>query len=122
MGDFEQHCRDCKRLLGDPHEAVHLWIDKAFEKHGPAHRRLLHHTNGVRKAAGMFSRDGVRAVIAHIVRDCGEVPREREYDVPKEGIEIAPAFMAPDNEDREWAGFEKKVREEWKRLLLVDGG
>ena len=117
MADFEQHCRDCERLLGGRHEAVHLWMDRAFQSDGPSHRRLLHHADGVRRAAGMFNREGVRAAIAHVVRDCGEVPRKEEYDIPAEGIEIAPAFMSPDSEDREWEGFERKVREEWGRLL-----
>ncbi len=120
MADLERHCRDCERLLGDGHEAVHQWMDQEFGKHGADHRRFRHHSRGVDEADELFGREAARAAVAHIVRDCGRVPRERDYYRAHDfRIEVAPASMAPGGEDAWWDEFEKKVKEEWGRIFGV---
>jgi hypothetical protein len=95
MAHFEQHCRDCEEILGNRHEDVNRWIDQYFKTHGPRHRKLLHHWGGVRQAREFFGDDGARAAIVHIVRDCGDVPRAREYQRPQgiQGLIIAPKYV-----------------------------
>ena len=50
MANIEQHCQDCKRLLGDRFENVNRWMDELFALKGPGHRRFRHHWDGVSKA------------------------------------------------------------------------
>jgi len=96
MAHFNQHCRDCKNLLGDPCENVNRWIDELFKTKGPNHRRIRHHWNGVWEAFRLFGEIGARAAIVHIVRDCGAVPNERWFDREDAnalGIIISPEFL-----------------------------
>lgn len=114
MASFEQHCRDCDNILGDRHEAVNRWLDSFFNKLGSDHRRLLHHSNGVRQARELFHIEGAKAAVVHIVRDCGRVPQERDYDKPYSPcIEIAPAECIEPGID----ALRKKAEEEVKRIL-----
>ena len=80
MPRFEDHCRDCERILGQRFEHVNRWMDELFAQHGRAHRRFRHCWTGVRKAQEFWGRDGAKAAIVHIVRDCGSVPLQRDYD------------------------------------------
>lgn len=80
MAQFEQHCKDCQIILGKKFEDVNRWLDSMFWKRGAGHRRYYHHLTGVRKAQELFGPGGAKAAVVHIVRDCGRVPRDREYD------------------------------------------
>lgn len=93
MATFEQHCRDCMALLGDRHENVNRWVDELFRKHGANHRKHRHHWRGVWEAKKLFGPEGAKAVVVHIVRDCGAVPTARSYEKTNLGILIAPAFL-----------------------------
>jgi hypothetical protein len=118
MAKFEQHCFDCKAILGNRHEEVNRWMDGLFWKKGPAHRRFRHHMHGVRKAQELFGPEGAKAAIVHIVRDMGAVPRERDYDEVPEGVTIFPTFCAPPlGFDQHFDMFQEKTEEEIKRIL-----
>ena len=118
MASFEQHCRDCERILGDRHEQVHRWLDRHFGAKGADHRRILHHTRGVDEVEEMWGRKAAEAAVVHIVRDCGKVPRERDYYRPSQGIEIAPAYIAPKLGYEQWFGeFQEQAEREIKRIL-----
>ena len=127
MASFEQHCKDCEAILGARHEDVNRWLDGLFWRLGPRHRRARHHEGGVRKAAEMFGPEGARAAVAHIVRDIGFVPRERDYDMVLAGdplIALPPAFTDPMPGEQCFDAFEKKAREEIQRVIggqLVGG-
>src|SRR5271154_6168755 len=108
MAHFNDHCRDCERLLGDRHEIVNHWMDELFRKEGPKHRRHRHCWKGVREARQLFGLEGAKAAIVHIVRDCGGVPDQRTYDETQLGIVIAPEYMASDSEEAQ-ANFKKSV-------------
>lgn len=101
MAHFEQHCKDCELILGNRFEHVNRWIDELFATHGPKHRRFRHCWHGVRKAQEVWGRDGAKAAIVHIVRDCGAVPHERDYDATNVvGIVIPPEFLMYDGADQ----------------------
>jgi hypothetical protein len=114
MASFEQHCRDCEAILGDRHEAVNGWLDSYFATLGSDHRRRSHHADGVREARELFGLEGAKAAVVHIVRDCGRVPQERDYDRPYSPcIELAPAECIEPGID----ALSKKAEEEIKRIL-----
>ncbi len=118
MAKFEQHCLDCKVILGDRHEEVNRWMDGMFWKKGPAHRRYRHNTHGVRLAGELFGPEGAKAAIVHIVRDIGKVPHERDYDRVPEGIEIMPTFTNPPlGFEQHFDLFKVRAEEEIERLL-----
>ena len=96
MAKFEDHCRDCERILGDKHENVNRWMDELFRQYGPRHRRHRHCWAGVREAKRLFGAVGAKAAIVHIVRDCGAVPDQRTYDETQLGIVIAPEYLIYD--------------------------
>jgi hypothetical protein len=118
MAHFEQHCNDCERLLGDRHEAVNRWMDELFQVYKDKHRRHRHHKRGVREALALFGKEGAKAAVVHIVRDCGAVPAERYYDQVNLGIIIAPEFLIYDGADEKaFDKFQRAVEEEWEKLL-----
>ena len=93
MAHFEQHCRDCEAVLGQRYEAVNRWMDELFCKFGADHRSRRHHWRGVQEAKDLFGEEGAKAAVVHIVRDCGDVPKARDYEKTNLGIIIAPAFL-----------------------------
>lgn len=118
MAHFEQHCRDCKAILGNRHEDVNKWLDALFWKKGAGHRRYRHHSNGVRQAKELFGVEGAKAAVVHIVRDCGQVPRERDYDRVPEGVDIIPGFCDPPlGFEQHFDMFRAAAEAEIKRVL-----
>lgn len=118
MAHFEQHCLDCERILGKRHENVNHWMDELFRKKGFNHRRFRHQKHGVMEARELFGIEGAKAAIVHIVRDMGHVPRERDYDIVPEGIEVVPAFVGPVLGYGQWYNeFKKMANSEIRRLL-----
>lgn len=114
MAKFEDHCRDCERLLGDKHENVNRWIDELFKLYGPKHRRHRHCWKGVREARQLFGDLGAKAAIVHIVRDCGAVPAQRTYDEQNLGIVLAPEYLIYDGlNETALEKFKKAVEEDW---------
>lgn len=79
MASFKEHCRDCERLLGDPCEAVNRWMDEMHSKFGPLHRHVRHHTRGIEEAERKFGLLGKKAAMVHILKDCGRIPKPRDY-------------------------------------------
>ena len=116
MASFEKHCQDCERLLGGRFETVNRWMDEMFRTLGTKHRRIRHHRLGVWEAHRLFGNQGAKAAIVHIVRDCGAVPREHDYDQTALGIILAPEWLMYDGEN-EKAEDELKVAivGEWRK-------
>lgn len=117
MAKFEEHCDDCMRLLGDRHPLVNRWIDELFKIHGPAHRRFRHCWDGVRQAEKLFGKEAAKAAIVHIIRDCGHVPKQRDYDQVKDswnlGIISPEIFMYDGLSETARQKFEAAVHEAW---------
>ena len=83
MASFEEHCRDCERLLGDRCERVNRWLDAKFAEHRQRHRFVRHHWNGVQEAEALFGALGRKAAIVHILKDCGLVPTKHDWEEGK---------------------------------------
>ena len=79
MASFEEHCRDCERILGDRCESVNRWMDDQFKRFGPLHRFMKHHLRGVNEAEAEFGPLGRKAAIIHILKDCGRIPTARDW-------------------------------------------
>jgi len=79
MASFYEHCRDCERIIGDRCENVNRWMDACFKDFGPLHRFARHHWRGVDEAGKLFGDLGRKAAIVHILKDCGQVPKAREW-------------------------------------------
>ena len=105
MAKFEDHCRDCERILGNRCEEVNHWMDELFRQYGPKHRRHRHCWRGVREAKKLWGELGAKAAIVHIVRDCGGVPDQRTYDETQLGIILAPEYLIYDGANE--TAFEK---------------
>lgn len=80
MASLAQHMSDCDRLVGDPCEDVNRWIDAYFSEYGPYHRFKRHHREGIEEAEDLFGVRGRRAAIVHILRDCRNIPRRKDYE------------------------------------------
>lgn len=79
MAPLIQHMRDCRHLIGDECEDVNRWIDEFFKELGPLHRFKRHHREGIQEAEALFGERGRRAAIIHILRDCRNIPSEKDY-------------------------------------------
>jgi hypothetical protein len=127
MAKSEEHCRDCERILGNKHEDVNRWMDELFRQYGPKHRKHRHCWAGVREAQRLFGDEGAKAAIVHIVRDCGSVPRQRDYDEENEGnslgIVIAPEYLIYDGANESaFEKFKKQVESQfdwWNELKKI---
>jgi hypothetical protein len=80
MASFEEHCRDCERILGNRCEPVNRWLDEKFRQFGPLHRFSRHHWRGVDEAGKLWGEIGRKAAIIHILKDCGWVPTARDWE------------------------------------------
>ena len=83
MAKFEEHCRACVEELGEPFEAVHLWLDEFAGQPGIAtrHRRFRHHKEGIEEVRAKWGDRAAQAAINHIRLDLsGEGwPAEEEF-------------------------------------------
>jgi hypothetical protein len=80
MAAFEEHCRDCERILGERCENVNKWLDEKFRVFGPLHRFYHHHNKGVQEAEKLFGELGRKAALIHILKDCGHIPQTNEWE------------------------------------------
>ncbi len=74
MAKVKTHIEDCERILGEPFEKVHRWLDAFARKWKPEiyleyHRQFRHHAEGVKKVGEMWGFYAERAAKLHIIRD-----------------------------------------------------
>jgi hypothetical protein len=74
MPKFEVHCQECVRVMGEPFEEVHKWLDELFSVCGADHRDIRHNVKGVEKIREMFGDKAAQAATIHIEQDEGCVP------------------------------------------------
>ncbi len=103
MARIEDHCKDCKALLGKPFKTVHLFLDqyaKVFDvgTFVEYHRSFLHNKRGILLAQQCCGREAGLAAKIHIVRDYYE---QSLVDKDLEWIErkIGKALMYFNNRD-----------------------
>ena len=82
MASLEEHCRDCRRELGEDFRHVHEWMDALFKVLGPKHRSARHHTGGVEQVRKMWGDRAAQAAEIHIRCDCGgKLPDEGQAQI-----------------------------------------
>ncbi len=77
MAQIEDHCKDCKALLGRPFEKVHKFLDQYAEVFDVGtfteyHRTFLHNKRGILLAQEYWGREAGLAAKIHLVRDYHE--------------------------------------------------
>jgi len=104
---FEEHCRECRKKLGDDWEKVHIWLDETAKGYFPwhGHRQIRHHSDGVQAIREMWGEEAAEAAEMHIISDEGYVPSKeqiRESYGPSPFIDDLgnyPTFPADRGED-----------------------
>ena len=123
MAKFNEHCMDCEKILGEKCEDVNRWMDELYAKYAANHRRHRHCWKGVREAKHLWGERGMKAAIIHIVRDCGEVPNQRDYDKQNLGIIIAPEYLIYDGlNEKAFDKFKRAVEAEFEKAAEKLGG
>lgn len=70
---FEEHCAESVRLLSEPFEAVHKWLDEyASTPLGARHRRRRHHLAGIEEARRRWGDQAAEAARWHVMSDLAE--------------------------------------------------
>lgn len=74
MAKRKTHNEDCERILGEPFEYVHRWLDEFAAKWPPHihleyHRKFRHNAEGVKEVGKRWGFYAERAAKLHIIRD-----------------------------------------------------
>ena len=71
MSTYQEHCDECREKLGDPHWAVHRWLDAFAHLMFPSdqHRLHRHHQAGVEEVRHRWGDDAAKAAEMHILAD-----------------------------------------------------
>lgn len=69
---IEEHCRQSIEYFGEPFAEVHRWLDAFAGKTPFRHRRLRHHTEGIRQVIAMYGEKAGKAARLHIIADFKE--------------------------------------------------
>ena len=74
MPHFDEHCRRCQEILGEPFPVVHLWLDDFFGKppYGTKHLFLRHHQDGIEEVRRTWGDKAAKAAEIHIRQDLDE--------------------------------------------------
>jgi hypothetical protein len=121
MPSFKQHCNDCLEILGDRSEKVNHWMDAMHSELGFMHRRARHHWGGVAQAEKLFGVLGRKAALIHILKDCGRIPKARDYEGSTERIIRLKIDEAPNPHiglDGHWD--QEKFLQEARKLLAKE--
>jgi len=91
---INNHCKETLKKLGKEFRYVHEWIDGMVLMHGPMHRRIRHHKEGIEEIRELFGNEAAEAAELHVLADCGHIPSKKDYDtgaVNSRGIDF-PEF------------------------------
>jgi hypothetical protein len=77
MSFIDQHCHDCKEILGKSWRKVHEFLDQYAEVFPPGHfsayhRSFLHNSYGLAVVRAMWGEEAYKAAIIHLVTDYRE--------------------------------------------------
>lgn len=75
----KKHCEETKKIFGDDFIAVHRFLDQFSEQLGWRHRRILHHTYGVKLVRYFFGRTAAKVAELHIMTDCRNIPEPEDW-------------------------------------------
>lgn len=68
---FEEHCKQCTEILGEPFPEVHKWLDYYFMKfpYSDRHRRKRHHKAGIADVEKKWGHEAAKAAYLHVISD-----------------------------------------------------
>lgn len=72
--NFEEHCRESKKLFGKPYKEVHKWLDEfaGTPEFGMKHRKIRHHQEGINQIEKLFGKEAAKVAKQHIISDLKE--------------------------------------------------
>jgi len=87
MAKLKTHEEDCRRLLGRPHTAVHVWLDQFSSdyppvKYGEFHRTYRHTDKVIHEE---FTGYALKAAKIHLVRDYDHFLLKSQF-IPSEDL------------------------------------
>ncbi|MCX5814390.1 MAG: hypothetical protein NT178_17875 [Proteobacteria bacterium] len=86
MASFKHHCEESIRLFGKEYEEVHLWLDEfaGSKEYGMRHRKIRHHSAGIKEVIELFGDDAGIAAKQHIITDLKEEGWSENDHFPKD--------------------------------------
>lgn len=96
MAKIKTHNEDCERVLGEPFEKVHRWLDEFAKKWPPPvfleyHRKFRHNADSVKEVGEKWGFYAERAAKLHIIRDHEMYLNMKVMDIMRED-EIDPLY------------------------------
>jgi hypothetical protein len=73
------HYEQSKKEFGDEFRVVHRFLDQFSDQVGWRHRRILHHTYGVKLVKYFFGKTAAKAAELHIKTDLGYIPEPEDW-------------------------------------------
>lgn len=90
MPTFEEHCKRCIAVMGEPFEEVHRWLDEFHGQPpwGTRHRRFRHHLEGIAEVRRMWGDEAARAAETHIRQDLDAEGWPGDWAIPANADEF----------------------------------
>ena len=87
MPSFDEHCEQCRLVLGEPFPEVHRWLDAfcGVEPYGTRHRHLRHHQEGIEAIRDMWGDRAALAAEIHIRQDLDHEGWPSDQPIPVDG-------------------------------------
>ncbi len=81
-----EHEDICLEKFGERFEEIHRFLDQYFADFGIWHRRIFHHTEGIKLIVEKFGQEARKAAEQHIIDDIGHIPKDWNsveiFDIP----------------------------------------
>lgn len=89
--NLEEHCKKDIELFGTDYPSIHKDLDSTMTRVGHPHRKDTHYLEYVigKYNHGMWSINGVRSAIQHIIDDCGQIMLEIDWKTGNEILEMS---------------------------------
>lgn len=128
MAKIEEHCEDCRKLLGKAWSQVHDQLDLYGRVFHPAHfaeyhRTFFHNRYGIELVRAKWGDQAALAAEIHIVRDYMEMPLTGK-DLSWVRAKLGKALMYFNNNDNFDPRLDPRIIESWnnKSLVLISKG
>lgn len=74
MATIRTHCEDCKRILGEPYQEIHQYLDAFASAYNPSeygeyHRQFRHTEHEIERIHDDFGEKAAIAAKIHLIRD-----------------------------------------------------
>ncbi len=83
---FEEHCKQCEEILGNPFPEVHKWLDFYYGKFPlwDRHRQMRHHLQGITEIEKLYGHKAAKAAYLHVISDLSMDNWKPEMGTPKD--------------------------------------